>query len=80
MFLSVFRCFKVYLGVFVHRRVPTGTFLESGSVGEPYMLPQVATGLAKVRLQRLLSLAVAFAMKFAINNGGCAYKLAQSLI
>ena len=78
MFLSVFRCFKVYLGVFVHRRVPTGTFLESGSVGEPYM--QVATGLAKVRLQRLLSLAAAFAMKFSINNGGCAYKLAQSLI
>ena len=64
--------FWVYLGVFVHRRVPTGTFLESRSVGELYMLPQVATGLAKVRLQRLLSLAVAFAMKFAINNGGCA--------
>ena len=71
-FLGVFRCFWVYLGVFVHRWVPTGTFLESGSVGEVYMLPQVATGLAKVRWQRLLSLAVAFAMKFAINNGGCA--------
>ena len=62
----------MYLGVFVHRRVPTGTFLESGSVGEPYILSRVATGLAKVRLQRRLSLEVAFAMKFAINNGGCA--------
>ena len=73
----VFGCISTCLSSW---RVLLVCFLESRSVGEPYILSRVATGLAKVRLKRLLSLAAAFAMKFSINNGGCAYKLAQSLI
>ena len=71
LFMScfVFGCISACLSSW---RVLLVCFLESRSVGEPYILSRVATGLAKVRLQRLLSLAVAFAMKFAINNGGCA--------
>ena len=68
LYFYVLLRFWVCLGVFVHL---IGSYWHVCRVQVGRRALHAPSGRL-VRLQRLLSLAVAFAMKFAINNGGCA--------